>query len=377
MQDEKRILVSIPTVNRPERLKVEGLLAYAHDKSGTRWNVELKLGPEEQADPADYDGIVAYISSDAERKPLLAARRPLVLIEDLLVPSRFPKSAHAVTLLCDHESEGRAAAEYFLERHYVNFAWVGPAQTEPWSESRRLGFHACVREAGFACSDFADGDRSALKDFLLSLPRPCAVLAVHDLKARDVLTATRSADLAVPGDLAVIGVDDDVPICETCAPALSSIPTGDHALGYAAGRILNELLLGRSKGGRVIRSAHHRVVSRLSTDADALADPFVARSLAWARTHLCDRLDAATLARRVGYSKRMLQLRFERALGVPLGEEIRRLRTRAAMELLAETDLPVADIAAQCGFNSVSHLSLRLREATSLTPLAYRQSRQS
>ena len=377
MQAEKSILVTIPTINHPERMKLEGLLAYAHEKSGTRWNVELDIGADFEHDPRKYDGTVAYISSDAERKRFLDAKSPTVLIEDLLRPTRFSKAAHVVTLLCDHEAEGRTAADYFLERHFRNFAWVGPVQPEPWSESRRVGFHRRLKESDHACADCSAGDVADLAEFLDGLPRPAAVFVVHDLRARDVLNAARLKGLAVPGDLAVLGVDNDVPICETCSPALSSIPTGDHALGYAAGRILNELLLGRSRGGRVIKTRNRHVVSRLSTDADALTDPFVGRTLAWARTHLDGKLDAATLARRICYSKRMLQLRFERALGVPLGEEIRRLRTRAAMELLAETDLPVADIASQCGFNSVSHLSLRLREATSLTPLAYRKSRQS
>ena len=170
-----------------------------------------------------------------------------------------------------------------------------------------------------------------------------------------------------------LSLDDDAAICTTVSPALSSLPTNDVRLGYAAGRILNELLRGAADGGRTIRFASHRIVTRLSTDADALSDRFVAEALRHARGHLADRLDAATLARRIGYSKHMLQIRAERALGHTLGDEIRRMRLAAAKELVAETDSPIADIAEACGFTSVSHLALRFREKFAMTPLAWRR----
>jgi LacI family transcriptional regulator len=122
------------------------------------------------------------------------------------------------------------------------------------------------------------------------------------------------------------------------------------------------------------RFTHTRVITRLSTDADALDDPFVAAALRFVRNNLSQKLDAAMIARKVGYSKRMLQIRAEHALGHTLGEEIRRIRLAAARELIAETDNPLAEIAEDCGFSSVSHLTLRFREAFNMTPLAFRHS---
>ena len=79
------------------------------------------------------------------------------------------------------------------------------------------------------------------------------------------------------------------------------------------------------------------------------------------------------LARRIGYSKHMLQIRARRALGRTLGEEIRQMRLSAARDMVSETDIPVADIAESCGFTSVSHLALRFREAFGATPLSLRR----
>jgi len=374
-----KILVTMPTINRPERLKLDGILAYAHEKTGDRWQIDLDFsaltGAPAPISPRRADGVIAYIDSDARRREVVAAGIPSVLIEDALVPRRVPRARHVVTLLCDHEAEGRAAADYFIERHFRNFAWLGPEEETDWSRARRGGFAARIAEAGFGCGDISDGPDDALPDRLASLPRPCALFASHDFRARQALEAAAAAGVSVPHDLAILGVDDDAAICTTVSPALSSLPTNDIRLGYAAGRLLNELLRGGAKGGRTIRFASHRIATRLSTDADALSDRFVADALRHARGHLAGRLDAATLARRIGYSRHMLQIRAERALGHPLGEEIRRMRLEAAKELVAETDASIAEIADSCGFTSVSHMALRFRERLGMTPLEWRRQR--
>ena len=367
----------MPTFSRPERLKLDGILAYAQEKTGDRWQIALDFGAL-SGSPAPLsthraDGVIAYVDSETRRREVIASRLPAVLIEDMLVPRRSPISRRVVALLCDHETEGRAAADYFLERHFRSFAWLGPDAETDWSRARRDGYASRLREADCECADISGGAESTLPDRLATLPKPCALFAVHDFRARQALDAAEAAGISVPHDLAILGVDDDAAICTTVSPALSSLQTNDVRLGYAAGRILNELLKEASPGGRVIRFASRRIVTRLSTDADALSDRFVAEALRHARGHLADKLDAATLARRIGYSKRMLQIRAERALGHSLGEEIRRMRLEAAKEMAAETDMPVADIAEACGFTSISHLALRFRESLGVTPLAWRR----
>lgn len=398
----------MPTINRPERLKLEGLLAYAHEKHGAKWNIELSTEAW-SGDAEDADGIIAYVTAPEDRTRFIRSGRPVVLIEDLLQPSTYPADKNVVTLFCDHESEGRAAASYFLSRHFANFAFVDLAlESNPpaigdrpqlfgdrpqkmhaclkipeWSAARYRGFEKAIiasRGLDFTKTTLStqiprfQGDNlQQLADFLENLPHPTAVFCIHDFRARQVLAAAESRQIEVPRELAILGVDDDEVLCKTVSPALSSIPTGDFRLGYAAGRCLEELMSGRSEGGRVIKLRRARVVSRRSTDADALNDPFVAKALAYARTHLFAKLDLPTLARHVGYSPRMLQLRAERALGHALPEEIRSIRLSSALELIRETDLPIAEIAESCGYTSVSHLAMRIREASGATPLGVRK----
>lgn len=364
----------MPTINRPERLKLDGILAYAHEKTGERWHIALDFGAlngrPEPISAQCADGVIAYVDSVRRRRDIVAAHVPAVLIEDVLSPESGPRAEHVVTLLCDHRAEGRAAAEYFIDRHFANFAWLGPETETEWSNARRSGFSRRLAAAGFGYTNLSAG-AGGLAEKLSALEKPCALFASHDFRAREAIDAASTANIAVPRDLAVLGVDNDIAICTTVSPAISSLPTNDERLGYAAGRVLNELLR-NGKGGRTIRFAAQRAITRVSTDADALDDRFVADAIRYARAHLAGRLDAATLARRIGYSKRMLQIRAERALGRTLGEEIRQMRLAAAKELMAETDMPVADVAQACGFTSTSHLALRFRESLGMTPLAWR-----
>ena len=371
-----KILVSIPTINRPERLKLEGILAYAHEKRGDKWQVKLDINTfihhRQRPIPKDTDGIIAYVESEDQRQKLVNSGIPTVLLEDMLDPKAFPLSARVVTLLCDHEAEGRAAAEYFLSRHFQHFAWLGPKSETEWSTSRRNGYVARLQKEGLSCTTFTGSDE-AIPDLLRTLKRPCALFAVHDFRARQALDAAEDIGISVPSDLAILGVDDDTILCETASPAISSLATGDMRLGYAAGRILSQLISRSAKGGRVIRFASHHVVTRRSTDADAIPDLLVSDALRYARSHLNGKLDATRLARQFNYSGHMLQLRAEKALGHSLGIEIRQMRLSAAEDLVSETDLPIADIAEQCGFTSVSHLSLRFKEAYGKTPLVWRK----
>ena len=187
-----------------------------------------------------------------------------------------------------------------------------------------------------------------------------------------MLTAAEQAKIPVPAELAVLGVDDDEVLCTTSSPSLSSIPTFDRSLGYAAGRALNELLLGRAKG-RIIRTRHTKVVTRHSTDTEVLSDIFVAKALDWARKHLNEKLTADNLAAHARCSKPYLQERTELVLGITLAAAIRRLRLTAAKELLTTTDLPISEISTRCGFPCVSHFAVLMKEACGLTPLAYRK----
>lgn len=383
----RRILVSIPTSLHTQRQKLAGILQYAREKHGDRWRIQLDMGGFIRQRLKDFsgwkcDGIIAYIDDPTQRKRFLSTGIPTILIEPFLSPqSKIDKRPKTVTFINDHAREGRTAAEHFLSRHFRSFAFVGTPETTPWSTLRGKGFAERLAAAGMTCRHYPHLSKAEREDFacemprlvdwLRKLPRPTAVFAAHDIRARQILIAADAAGIDIPNHIAVLGVDDDDLICETATPSLSSIPAGDISLGFACGRALEELFKGHP-GGKTIISSHTRVICRASTDLNAVRDPFVARALDWARKHLSDGASVESIAKGIGYSKRMLQARARNALGRPLGEEVRNIMLETASELLINTDKPVSEIAAECGYSSVSHLSQVFKKAYRMTPLSYR-----
>lgn len=369
----KNILVLIPTGDYAERLKLNGILEYARDKAGMRWNLKLCVGGSIRLPSTRrtrVDGVIAYVQNGRNRARLLALGIPTVLIEDLDEPRRCSRRKGVATIICDHIAEGRTAANYFLGRNFTNFAFVGTEPSAPWSELRHQGYAAELTKRGLACDTFPS--HADLTTWLKRLPKPCALFAARDMRAREVLDAAEEGGVAVPQDLAVLGVDNDEMLCTTARPSLSSIPSFDRSLGYAAGRALNAIMTGKSSGGQ-IRTRHATVVSRQSTESDTIDDPFVRQALRWCRAHLDRNLGIRTIADEIGYSATALQQRFKRSLGTTVSKTIRRLRLSTAKALLSDTRLSVEEIARKCGFSCTSHFALRLREAEGLTPLAYRR----
>jgi AraC-like DNA-binding protein len=94
----------------------------------------------------------------------------------------------------------------------------------------------------------------------------------------------------------------------------------------------------------------------------------------WIDTHFTDaRLNVTTLAARLNVHRASLHRAFTRAYGVPPVQYLARLRLRLALELLADTHLPVADVAVRCGLTDLSYFSKLVSRHTGFSPRTYRQ----
>jgi AraC family transcriptional regulator len=66
---------------------------------------------------------------------------------------------------------------------------------------------------------------------------------------------------------------------------------------------------------------------------------------------------------------------FGRSVGMSPHQYILRRRVDAAKQLLADGDLPVAEVASALGFSTQSHFGRIFRQITGMTPKRYRASR--
>ena len=92
-----------------------------------------------------------------------------------------------------------------------------------------------------------------------------------------LIRVCRNCGIAVPEQIAVLGVDNDPVICGVCHPPLSSIELGSDRIGYEAAALLDRMMAGRRPPNGDVLVEPVEIVTRQSTDTLAIDDPEVAR----------------------------------------------------------------------------------------------------
>lgn len=108
----------------------------------------------------------------------------------------------------------------------------------------------------------------------------------------------------------------------------------------------------------------------------AIEHEAIARSLQFLQSRWQEPIKVSDLVRVSAMSRRGFTKAFERHTGSKPKLELSRLRLDHARRLLAETELPLARIAARCGYQSANSLLVAFKREYHLTPAAYRSRRQ-
>ncbi len=85
-------------------------------------------------------------------------------------------------------------------------------------------------------------------------------------------------------------------------------------------------------------------------------------------------LDVEDVARAAGMSARTLARRFSQEMQMTWRETLRRMRVIRAVELLAESEASITEIAMQVGYASLSAFNAAFADVMGVTPTRYRQS---
>ena len=102
-------------------------------------------------------------------------------------------------------------------------------------------------------------------------------------------------------------------------------------------------------------------------------DPMLQHAIRLTQDRLGEHLSAAEVARASNMSERTMQRKFADDVGLTWSQTLTRLRMIKAVELLADPDLPVIQIAADCGFNSLSAFNRAFRAFSGTTPSEFRR----
>ena len=292
-----------------------------------------------------------------------------------------PAAARGPVLAVEHDSSATAAvaARELLSLGLSHFAFVGNVIPRDWSDLRREVFADAVARAGATFAAFdpvgADGIRAffaRIRPWLRGLPRPCGILAANDISGDLVLQACRMEKLRVPDDVAVIGVDNDELVCEHAKPALTSVVPDFEQSGFLAAQLLDDAMAGRAAAPCVRTFGAADVARRDSTRKFRRRDDAVRSALEYIRDKACEGIAPAAVCRKIGGSRRTIEMRFRAFAGRTIGEEIAAVRIERAKSLLKKRGIAVGAVPAMCGYIDPSSFRRAFRKYTGLSPRQWR-----
>lgn len=285
-------------------------------------------------------------------------------------------------IITDSEAIASMAAEHFLDRGFEHFAFCGLDEFV-WSRLRCEHFSERLERAGFRPNVYHQpktraqrhwkSEQNLIGHWLGSLPKPVALMCCNDDRALQVVEACKLAGLSVPDEVAVLGVDDDILICDLADPPISSVALNTEAAGHEAAALLDQLMKGGQMTGQKIRVHPTHVVTRMSTDMLAVADSDVAAALRFIRKNVDHMIQVNDVVAATSISRRVLEKRFKTTLRRSVYQEIRRVRVSYIIRLLVGTDLTITEIAIKSGFDGVEHISRCFRKETGISPREYRK----
>jgi LacI family transcriptional regulator len=187
-----------------------------------------------------------------------------------------------------------------------------------------------------------------------------------------VLAACRLAGLAVPDEVAVIGVHNDELLCDLCDPPLSSVIPNAQRAGYVAAGLLANAMAGKWLPVALHEIAPLGVASRQSTDVAAVGDDKIAGAVRYMRQQAAGGANVGDVLRAVPMARTALERKFKAVLGTTPHAHLRKLRMERVQELLASTSLPVGEVAAATGFENPEYLSAMFRRECGMSPREWR-----
>jgi LacI family transcriptional regulator len=288
-------------------------------------------------------------------------------------------------IVTESKAIGCMAAEHFLDRGFQHFAYCGLDEFA-WSRGRGQHFSQRLLQAGFEASTYHPpasagaraprndrNEQSLIVEWLRSLPKPVAVMCCNDDRALQVIEACKQTNYNVPDRVAVLGVDNDVLICDLADPPISSISLNTEGAGYEAARLLDRLMKGEPMAGQAIAVNPTHIATRMSTDVLAVSDSDVSAALQFIRRNPNRLIQVSDVVEATNVSRRVLEKRFKAILRRSVHQEIRRVRVGHIVQLLIGTDMSITEIATHGGFDGVEHIARYFRKETGMSLRDYRK----
>ena len=375
----KQVALIIETSNSYARGLLHGIRTYIREHQN--WTITIREHSRGKPDAEWWskwrgDGIIARIENNYIRD----------IITRLDLPTIDVSAARLIKDLPWVETNdldiAQLAAEHLIGCGFKNFAYYGDPYFN-WSNWRFEAFSERLIQESYACEAYMNSlvsDKSVqsqknqeqLIEWLKKLRKPVGIMACYDIYGLHLLEACRLADIAVPDQVSIIGVDNDELLCDLADPPLSSVIPDTHQTGYVAASLLDRLFSNQPISTKAHLISPIGIAKRLSTDVLAIEDDIVAKAVRFIRDNACDNIKVNDILKVVPLSRRALEGRFRKLLRRTPHEEILRVKLSRVKQLLKETDLSLSTIAERTGFDHVEYLSAMFKKHTGVPPSQYR-----
>lgn len=274
-----------------------------------------------------------------------------------------------VVMTGNEQIAGAAASALCSTPSCRTFAFFPPKKTNAnWAIERERAFFAKIKNRGYACIRLPRAETVAT---LLRLPRPFGVFAAHDSCAAELVNLCKNAGIRIPEEATIIGVDNDISLCENTTPSLSSIEPDFEREGYEAARAVIRMLSG-IRTPHLIRSELKQIVERKSTSPHKYAESLVSRAQCYIAANAVRGITVSDVAAHLNVSRRLLDLRFHELAGKSVLKTIIDYRLAHLQKELRNTTEPIASLCRKCGFGSENHPKKLFRQRFGQTMSEYR-----
>ncbi|KZC24008.1 XylR family transcriptional regulator [Rhodanobacter thiooxydans] len=333
------------------------------------------------------DGIIADFDDPVVGETLCGMSLPVVAVGGSYAdPANYPVGIPYVAT--DNARLVRLAYDHLIDQGLQRFAFYGlpPMPGNRWAMEREQAFLAMTRADRLEGLVFRGSPTSAggwgvaqeaIADWVRALPKPIGIIAVTDARARHLLQACIVADVPVPAEIAVVGIDND-PMAQLLSRIpLTSVIQGAEEMGHTAARLLHQML----HGGRLTQQRIIVPPKGINVQASSrhvpMNNPHVMRALHHIRQYACLGIKTDQVADYVGVSRTLLEEHFKRELKLTVHQAILQHKLQTARQMLADAAVPLADVAVRSGFTSLQYMYAVFRRELGCTPRQYAEAVQA
>ncbi|MCA9936960.1 MAG: LacI family DNA-binding transcriptional regulator [Anaerolineales bacterium] len=234
----------------------------------TEHQTELKKSAVEMLLNRQVDGIIyAAMYHRCVTPPDNIRNIPAVLLDCFVEDGSLP------SVVPDEQMGGYTAVKHLLEKGYRRIGFLNHNEPVPAATGRLAGYQQALAEFQIAFEpalvaedvSFIDGGYRAAQQLLNMSHRPEAIFCFNDRMALGTYQAMAERGLSVPGDVAVVGFDDQPKFAAHLRPSLTTVRLPYNEMGIWAVEQILRLIDGQDNSKRIQEKLTCELIIREST----------------------------------------------------------------------------------------------------------------